>query len=156
MNVGYHAVTAVYQRVNGNTPFDYINQGDSVYLDNSQIYSDFNGPNERSWKLKYAYDFAGLGVPGLTSSVQYSKGELDLTKADADSPGYGSWYSAEGKNAQHWERDVDVAYVFQEGQFKDLSVRLRWAAHRGSQGYSAVDNDIDEYRVIVDYPVNIF
>nr|WP_277424801.1 OprD family outer membrane porin [Pseudomonas chlororaphis] len=22
---------------------------------------DFNGPNERSWKLRYAYDFAGLG-----------------------------------------------------------------------------------------------
>ena len=156
MNVGYHAVTAVYQRVNGNTPFDYINQGDSIYLDNSQIYSDFNGPNERSWKLKYAYDFAGVGVPGLTASASYSKGELDLTKADANSSGYGSWYSEDGKNAQHWERDVDLAYAFQEGQFKDLSVRLRWASHRGSQGYSAVDNDIDEYRVIVDYPVNIF
>ena len=156
VNVGYHAVTAVYQRVNGNTPFDYINQGDSIYLDNSQIYSDFNGPNERSWKLKYAYDFAGVGVPGLTASASYSKGELDLTKADANSSGYGSWYSEDGKNAQHWERDVDLAYAFQEGQFKDLSVRLRWASHRGSQGYSAVDNDIDEYRVIVDYPVNIF
>ncbi|MHA5867396.1 hypothetical protein ACVSMD_33600, partial [Pseudomonas aeruginosa] len=23
-------------------------------------------------------------------------------------------------------------------------------------GYSAVDNDIDEYRVIVDYPIDVF
>ncbi|WP_163969021.1 OprD family outer membrane porin, partial [Raoultella planticola] len=49
--VGYrqHTVTAVLQKVNGNTPFDYINQGDSIFLDNSQQYSDFNGPNEKSW-----------------------------------------------------------------------------------------------------------
>lgn len=48
--VGYrqHTVTAVLQKVNGNTPFDYINQGDSIFLDNSQQYSDFNGPNEKS------------------------------------------------------------------------------------------------------------
>ncbi|PWB33713.1 outer membrane porin, OprD family [Pseudomonas sp. SDI] len=156
VNVGYHSVTAVYQRVNGNTPFDYITQGDSVYLDNSQIYSDFNGPNERSWKLKYSYDFAGLGLPGLSTAVSYSRGETDLTKADPNSPGYSRWYSAEGKDARHWERDADLAYVFQQGDFKDLSVRLRWATHRGSQGYSAVDNDVDEYRIIVDYPVSIF
>lgn len=156
VNVGYHAITAVYQRVNGNTPFDYINQGDSVFLDNSQIYSDFNGPNERSWKLKYDYDFAGVGVPGLTTSVSYSKGELDLTKVDPAGTGYGHWYSEDGKNARHWERDLDLAYTVQESTLKDLTLRLRWAAHRGSQGYSAVDNDVDEYRVIVEYPVNIF
>ena len=44
INVGYHSVTVAYQRVNGNTPFDYINLGDSVFLDNSRKYSDFNGP----------------------------------------------------------------------------------------------------------------
>ncbi|WJM98279.1 OprD family porin [Pseudomonas defluvii] len=157
VGIGFHAITAVYQRVNGNTPFDYITQGDSIYLDNSQIYSDFNGPNERSWKLKYAYDFAGLDVPGLTSVVSYSRGELDLTKVDPNSAGYGeTWYNPDGKNAQHWERDIDLQYVFQEGNLKDLSVLLRWAAHRGSQGYSQVDNNVDEYRVIVEYPLNIF
>ncbi|MNE11041.1 Porin D precursor [compost metagenome] len=156
VNVGYNSLTAVYQRVNGNTPFDYINQGDSIFLDNSQIYSDFNGPNERSWKLKYAYDFAGAGIPGLSSVVSYSRGELDMSKVDPNSVGYGHWYNADGENAQHWERDVDLRYVFQEGQLKDLSVLLRWASHRGTQGYSHIDNDVDEYRVIVDYPLNIF
>lgn len=96
LGIGHHSLTAAYQRVNGNTPFDYINQGDSIYLDNSQQYSDFNGPNERSWKLKYAYDFAGLGLPGLTSALSYSRGELDLTKVDPHSRGYANWYSAGG------------------------------------------------------------
>ena len=156
VGVGFHSVTAAYQRVNGNTPFDYINQGDSIFLDNSQQYSDFNGPNERSWKLKYAYDFAGLGLPGLTSALSYSRGKLDLTQVDPDSRGYASWYSADGKNAEHWERDIDLKYVVQEGQAKDLSVRLQWATNRGGNGYGALDQDTDEYRVIVDYPLNVF
>ena len=86
--VGYrqHTVTAVLQKVNGNTPFDYINQGDSIFLDNSQQYSDFNGPNEKSWKLQYDYDFVALGLPGLSASASYSRGKLDLTRVDPDSP----------------------------------------------------------------------
>ncbi|WP_283181598.1 OprD family porin [Pseudomonas svalbardensis] len=156
VGVGNHSVTAAYQRVNGDTPFDYISQGDSVYLDNSQQYSDFNGPNERSWKLKYAYDFVGLGLPGLTSAVSYSRGELDLTKVDPDSPGYASWYSADGKNAKHWERDIDLKYVVQGGKAKNLALRLQWATNRGGNGYGALDQDTDEYRVIVDYPLNVF
>jgi hypothetical protein len=156
VGVGNHSITAAYQRVNGNTPFDYISQGDSVYLDNSQQYSDFNGPNERSWKLKYAYDFVGLGLPGLTSAVSYSRGELDLTKVDPDSPGYASWYSADGKNAKHWERDIDLKYVVQGGKAKNLALRLQWATNRGGNGYGALDQDTDEYRVIVDYPLNVF
>ncbi|WP_150802196.1 OprD family porin [Pseudomonas fluorescens] len=157
IGVGYHSVTVAYQRVNGNTPFDYINQGDSVYLDNSQQYSDFNGPNERSWKLKYAYDFTGLGLPGLTSAVSYSRGELDLSKVDPQSTGYGeTWYSANGKHAKHWERDIDLNYVVQGGKAKDLVLRLQWATNRGGNGYGALDQDTDEYRVIVDYPLNVF
>lgn len=156
VDVGHHSVTAAYQRVNGNTPFDYIAQGDSVYLDNSQQYSDFNGPNERSWKLKYAYNFGGLGLPGLTSAVSYISGKTDLTKVDPQSRGYSAWYSADGKDAKHWERDIDLKYVVQGGKAKDLAVRLQWAVNRGSNGYSAVDRDVDEYRVIVDYPINVF
>ncbi|RON46536.1 porin [Pseudomonas frederiksbergensis] len=156
VGVGNHSVTAAYQRVNGNTPFDYISQGDSIFLDNSQQYSDFNGPNERSWKLKYAYDFVGLGLPGLTSAVSYSRGETDLTKVDPDSKGYASWYSADGKHAKHWERDIDLKYVVQGGKAKDLALRLQWATNRGGNGYGALDQDTDEYRVIVDYPLNVF
>ena len=156
LGVAGHSVTAAYQRVNGNTPFDYINQGDSVFLDNSQQYSDFNGPNERSWKLKYAYDFVGVGAPGLTGAVSYSRGELDLSKVDPQSAGYGAtWYNADGRHAKHWERDFDVQYVVQGGTAKDLAVHLQWATHRGGNGYGSLDQDTHEYRVIVDYPLDL-
>jgi hypothetical protein len=121
------------------------------------MYSDFNAPNERSWKLQYEYNFAGVGVPGLSTTVSYSRGEADLTKADQNNTHY-DYYRADGKNATHWERDLDVKYVFQEGDFKDLSVLVRYAAHRGSQGYASIDSnsDNDELRLIVDYPLNVF
>jgi putative salt-induced outer membrane protein YdiY len=82
---------------------------------------------------------------------------MDLTKATtaADS-GYGSYYNADGSDAKHWERDVDLKYVVQSGKAKNLSVRLRWATDRGGDGYQTVDHNIDEYRVIVDYPINVF
>ncbi|MFK3683140.1 OprD family porin [Pseudomonas sp. NPDC088890] len=154
VNAGYHSITAAYQRVNGDTPFDYINLGDSVYLDNSRMYSDFNAPNERSWKLQYDYDFAGLGIAGLSSSLSYSRGEADLTKADQNRTYY-DYYNPAGKHATHWERDLDVKYVFQEGNLKDLSVLLRYASHRANQAYAS-EQDNDEIRLIVDYPLNVF
>ena len=154
VNAGYHSITAAYQRVNGDTPFDYINLGDSVYLDNSRMYSDFNAPNERSWKLQYDYDFAGIGIAGLSSSLSYSRGEADLTKADQNRTYY-DYYNPAGKHATHWERDLDVKYVFQEGNLKDLSVLLRYASHRANQAYAS-EQDNDEIRLIVDYPLNVF
>ncbi len=157
VTVGNQTLTTSFQKVNGNTPFDYIQDGDSIFLDNSQQYSDFNAPGEKSWKLQYGYDFVGWGAPGLTSAVSYTRGTMDLTKATtaADS-GYGSYYNADGSDAKHWERDVDLKYVVQSGKAKNLSVRLRWATDRGGDGYQTVDHNIDEYRVIVDYPINVF
>jgi hypothetical protein len=157
VTVGHQSLVTSFQKVNGNTPFDYIQDGDSIYLDNSQQYSDFNAPGEKSWKLQYGYDFAGWNMPGLTSAVSYTRGTMDLTKAsNAADSGYNYYYNADGSDAKHWERDVDLKYVVQGGPAKNLGVRLRWATNRGGEGYKTVDHNIDEYRVIVDYPINIF
>lgn len=56
----------------------------------------------------------------------------------------------------HWERDVDIKYVVQQGPAKNLGLRLRWSTNRSNDGYKTVDDNSDEYRVIVDYPINIF
>ncbi|MNP72444.1 Porin D precursor [compost metagenome] len=95
-------------------------------------------------------------MPGLTSALSYSRGTLDLRKVDPHSPGYGAWYNADGQHAKHWERDLDLQYVVQDGTAKNLAVRLQWATNRGGNGYGALDNDTDEYRVILDYPLNVF
>ncbi|MNN91061.1 Porin D precursor [compost metagenome] len=88
--------------------------------------------------------------------MSYSRGTLNLSKVDPNSPGYANWYNEDGKHARHWERDFDLQYVVQGGKAKDLALRLQWATHRGGNGYGALDSDTDEYRLIVDYPLNVF
>jgi len=53
---GAHTVTVGYQRSNGDDDFDYLRQSDSIFLDNSIQYSDFNSPKEQSLQLRYDLD----------------------------------------------------------------------------------------------------
>jgi imipenem/basic amino acid-specific outer membrane pore len=145
-----HTLTLAHQRINGDTPFDYVrmdgvNPGDSIYLANSSQYSDFNSPNESSVQLRYDLNLTAYGVPGLTLMARYVRGDIDGSGyVDADGP-YG-YAAAPGKE---WERDLEAKYVMQGGVAKGLSVRLRHATHRGTGG------DIDELRIITEYPFDI-
>ena len=147
--LGSHSILLAYQRVNGDTPFDYVG-GDSIFLSNSMQYSDFNAPNEKSWRIGYGYDWSGLGVPGLTTKVTYVKGsDIDGTDADVNG-GYVGYY---GEDGEHSETDIDIKYVVQEGPAKDLSIRLRQAFHYANDDQG--EGDLHEFRVIVDYPLSI-
>lgn len=157
------SLTLGLQKVDGNTPFDYVAQDDRsfLYLSNSQQYADFNAPGEKSWKLQYQTSLAFVDAPNVQLSTSYTRGEADLTRVDPASQGYGYIYNASGKDAHHWERDVALRYAVPDGKAKGLNVTLRWAAHRTGDGYTAPGNtrgnsNADEYRVIVDYPFSIF
>ena len=52
---------------------------------------------------------------------------------------------------KRWERDIEVKYVVQSGSLKDMSLRLRQATTRAT----AFESDLDEVRVIVEYPLAI-
>lgn len=149
--IGAHTFTVAHQQVNGNAPMDYIsmdgtNAGDSIYLANSSQWSDFNAPGEKSFQVRYDLDMAAYGVPGLSFMAKYLKGHVS-TIDSADPSGAYAYYN--GTSGKEWERDIDVKYVMQEGSLKDLSFRVRWATARGYAG------DIDEVRVITEYPLNI-
>lgn len=147
--LGSHSIVLAYQRVNGDTPFDYVG-GDSIFLANAMQYSDFNGSNEKSWRIGYGYNWAGLGIAGLTTKVTYVEGrDIDGTGADVNG-GYADLYGADGK---HSETDLDIKYVVQDGPAKDLSVRLRQAFHYANDDQG--EGDLHEFRVIVDYPLSI-
>lgn len=126
-----HSVMAAYQVMGGNTGFPYIN---NPYLPNYVQYHDFGSAGERSWQLRYGYDFAALGVPGLSFFTAYIRGD-GLKKVGAD---------------KEWERDVDVSYAFQGG-LKGVSVRLRNATYRSDDA-----RDIDETRLIATYMFSSF
>lgn len=158
--LGAHKLTLGYQQVDGDEPFDYIsmdngNLGDSIWLVNSVQYSDFNGPNEKSLQLRYDLDMAAYGVPGLTLMARYITGwDIEDRNYDGGANGAYGWYSASinGKEGEHWERDLEARYVVQDGAAKDLSFRLRYATHRAN----GFDSDLDEIRLITQYPLNIF
>ena len=146
---GAHKLIAAYQKVHGDTPFDYVG-GDSIFLANAVNFSDFNGANERSVQLRYDLAMAGYGVPGLNFSVRYVKGDdIDGSKADPR----GGYAGLQGDGGRHWERNLDVRYVVQSGAAKDLSLRLRHATHRANQAQG--EADVDEVRLIVEYPLEI-
>ncbi|MFV3305603.1 OprD family porin [Pseudomonas sp. NY15181] len=152
-----HTLTLAFQKVNGNTPFDYIGigdnnaGGDSIFLANSIQYSDFNGPGEKSWQARYDLNMKEYGVPGLTFMTRYVHGDdIDGTKIDPNSPYANYGYGADGK---HHETNVEAKYVVQEGPAKDLSFRVRQSWHRANTDQA--EGDIDEFRLIVDYPLSV-
>lgn len=48
LSYGAHSLSLAHQRNDGDNDFDYLRQSDSIFLDNSIQYSDFNSPKERS------------------------------------------------------------------------------------------------------------
>jgi imipenem/basic amino acid-specific outer membrane pore len=155
-----HTVTLAFQKVNGDTPFDYVafgnnlsgDTGDSIFLNNSVQYSDFNGPGEKSWQARYDLNMASYGTPGLSFMVRYISGDdIDGTHMSANSAYAAYEY---GDNGKHHETDLEAKYVVQAGPAKDLSLRMRQAWHRGNE--AQVDGDVNEFRLIADYPINIF
>ena len=128
---GGHTFYVGYQGMFGDSAFPRVFANISP-LGNEVPTYEFAYTDERSWQARYDYDFAALGVPGLTSTVRYISGNnVDTGK------GY------EGKDR---ERDLDIGYVLQSGSLKGLGIRVRNAMAR-----SNYRSDIDENRLIFSY-----
>ncbi|MFJ4375466.1 OprD family porin [Pseudomonas japonica] len=139
-SLGGHRISAGWQRMFGDSAMPYLD-GSNPYLVNYAQVNDFAAARERSWQLRYDYDFKALGVNGLSFFTRYISGE------DIQVPGS----LAEGRE---WERDSELKYQVQGGTFKDLSVRLRNSTYRSN--YERFARDMDETRVIVSYNFSIW
>ncbi|MND25091.1 Porin-like protein NicP precursor [compost metagenome] len=126
-----------YQRMSGDTGFAYVNGADG-YLVNLVQVNDFGNEDERSWQARYDFDFAALGLPGLTFMTRYLSGDGVEVVGRAE----------EGKE---WERDTDIAYVIQGGPLKNLGLKWRNASVRSNFG-----PDIDENRLILSYTIALW
>ncbi|MEH6386419.1 OprD family porin [Pseudomonas profundi] len=143
-----HSFSLGYQRVHGDTPFDYVTRG-AIYLTNAVALSDFNAPNEASWQVRYDLAMAGYGFPGLSFSAAYIRGSgIDGSKMD---PSGGYAYLGYGRNGQHWERDLEARYKVQAGVARGLSLSARYAVHRGNTDQAELD--ADQLRFAVEYPI---
>lgn len=156
--LGAHGFTLAYQKVQGNTPFDFVG-GDSIYLANSIKYADFNGAGERSWQARYDLDLSTFGVPGLNFMTRYVKGTgIDGTHAPQGGaynpfdPSLGEYVPQQGDGGRHWERDIDLRYIVQSGAAKGLSLQVSHVSHRANAAQGG--DDIDRLYVVIQYPLN--
>ena len=134
--LGGHKVSAAYQHLSGDSAFPYVDGADPYLVNFVQI-NDFAGADERSWQARYDYNFAALGVPGLTFMTRYISGD-NVSRAA-------------GGEGKEWERNTELKYVVQSGPLKNVAVRLRNATFR-----SNFARDADEVRLLVSYSVALW
>lgn len=134
-----HSLGAGYQQSIGDSDFPFLNQGDgsTAYLITNKQIGKFQRAGERTWLAQYGYDFANLGLRGLTSSISYLSGD------HIQAAGTGS----------EWERDFTLAYVVPDGKLKGLGMTWRNASLRS--GVTS-QRDQDQNRVILSYTVALF
>ncbi|KGF64985.1 OprD family porin [Pseudomonas lutea] len=130
-NVSGHGFGIAYQKMSGDTGFPHLAGTDSFLVNYVMISPDFANPDERSWQARYDYDFAALGLPGLSFMTRYLKGDN---------------FARGREEGTEWERNTDIAYVFQSGALKNLELKWRNGSYRSNGG-----NNIDQNRVIVSY-----
>lgn len=157
--VGYqyqnHTISVGYQQVFGNEPFDWVGfstiGGNSSILNAAQ-FATFSEAKEKSWQIKYEADFAPYGLPGLSLMARYIYG-WDIDNSRSNNPYYTKRHVYDTNiDTTHWERDIQLAYKVPTGFAKGMDIKLRQATHRAVDGYRY--NDIDELRVIIEYPLS--
>ncbi|WP_181298477.1 OprD family porin [Pseudomonas sp. Q2-TVG4-2] len=135
--IGGHGFTAGYQKMSGDTGFAYISGGDNSLINLLQI-NDFGNEDEKSWQVRYDYDFTAMGIPGLSLMTRYVTGD-NVDRGAGLSEG------------EEWERDTDIAYVIQDGPLKNLGMKVRNATVRSNFG-----SDLNETRLIVSYALPLW
>ncbi|CAI8707121.1 putative outer membrane protein [Pseudomonas sp. IT-P100] len=143
-SVAGHTFGGGYQVSNGSSDFPWLNQGDgsSNYTITDMQIQKFNRAGEKTWQARYSYDFARVGVPGLTAGAVYLKGD------DIDLVGTNGRESTSGRS--EWERDFTLAYVVPEGPLKNVGFMWKNATWRTD--LPGVRSQ-DENRLIVSYSI---
>ena len=126
------------QRVSGDSPWMRVNGTSGGALGNDSYNSSYDNARERSWQVRYDYNFAAFGMPGLTLMNRYLSGDNVHTGTITD--------------GKEWGRESEVQYEVQSGPLKKLLIRWRNSTMR--RDYSA-SGSFDENRIILNYPISV-
>lgn len=142
-SLGAHKVTLAHQRSSGDSAYVYgIDGGGTIWLANSIQISDFDRQDEHSWQARYDLDMATYGVPGLSFMARYVTGDNINNGVSTE----------EGEEN---EFNFETKYVIQEGAAKDLSFRVRSAIYRANNVQNGYSADLNDFRLIVEYPLSV-
>ena len=125
------------QKLTGDNAWMRVNGTSGGTLANDSYNSSYDNAREKSWQLRHDYNFAALGVPGLTLMNRYISGDNVHTATVSD--------------GKEWGRESELGYTVQSGALKNLN--LKWRNSTIRRDYSS--NEFDENRLIVSYPLNL-
>lgn len=128
-----HTLYLGLQKVSGDSDWMRVNGTSGGTLANDSYNASFDHAGERSWQLRYDYDFAAAGLPGLGFMTRYISGDQVDT--------------ATGSDGKEWVRESELAYTVQSGTFRNLSLRWRNSSLRSNFSTS----EFDENRLILNY-----
>jgi hypothetical protein len=138
LSSGAHKFSGALQRLSGDGNFPFLRGGDP-YSVNLVTFNTFTKAETDAWQLRYDFNFAELGIPGLAFMTRYTSGRNIEQGAVRD--------------GREWERDSDLVYTLQEGTLKGLNIRLRNVTFRSGDG---LKTDVDENRLIVGYTLPLW
>ena len=138
LKTGPHSFYLGLQNMYGDSPWLRVAGSTAIDLPNDSYGSSFDGAQERSWQIRYDYNFVAMGVPGLTMMNRFIEGRNVHTSTTSDGKDRG--------------RETELAYVVQSGSFKNVSIRLRNFSLRQNYG---TNTSFDETRVIIQYPIKV-
>ncbi|NWE32311.1 OprD family porin [Pseudomonas gingeri] len=125
------------QKLTGDSAWMRVNGTSGGTLANDSYNNSYDNAREKSWQLRHDYNFAALGVPGLTLMNRYISGDNVHIGTVTD--------------GKEWGRESELAYTVQSGTFRDLNVRWRNSSIRKS--FSS--NEFDENRLFISYPISL-
>lgn len=128
-----------YQHSSGKSDFPHTNNssaysgdsGSTAYIITQMYNQNFTRAGERSLVATYSYDFAKIGVDGLTAGWAVAHGNHIKT--------------SNGKASER-ENNFFASYTFQEGNFKGLSFLYKHSIHR-----SQIQDGVDDNFFIINY-----
>lgn len=138
-HIGAQTFGVGYQKSRGPSDFPWINQGEGNV---SGLYMDiwlnkFQRAGEGTSHLRYSYDFAARGIPGLTAGVAYMKGT--------------GIKSSQGDLKEDMRGGL-LSYVIQSGPLRNVGLLYSY----GSLRTEVNQPNIDEQRVMIVYSKPLF
>jgi hypothetical protein len=125
------------QKLTGDSAWMRVNGTSGGTLANDSYNASYDNAQERSWQLRHDYNFAALGIPGLTLMNRYISGDNVHTATISD--------------GKEWGRESELGYTVQSGTLRDLNFRWRNSTMR--RDFS--NNEFDENRLIISYPISL-
>jgi hypothetical protein len=139
-SLGGHTFSTGYMALFGDTAQPYIGRSEPFPTVEGAISTDFLNAKEKTWQVRWDYDFVAQGVPGLTALVWHMRGSnIELPERMG------------GSDLYERETQAQVAYVIQSGPLQGLGFKVRHSWYRNDFTQAATFRDNNDLRVNILY-----